>query len=103
MEYTILKSPDGKLMKCRCSECSIKEFFGFCENCWIRLKPQDRAALMGKELPTVEVTVRHPDRITIMGLFGFVWKVAVTAAILFLLYRQGYLDHTIKYLTTPRW
>jgi hypothetical protein len=82
-------------MHCTGKHCSrsasIKEFYGFCETCWIKLSPGERAALKGTELPRVDVVVTKENALTLGGVLNFFWKVGITAAVGYLFYKNGLL------------
>jgi hypothetical protein len=99
--YTIIRDSRGNSTRCTggfCkNNCSVQEFYGFCETCWISLTPAQRAALKGTEVTQVEVRVTKD---AFGSVVGFLWKLAITAAVLFLLKKAGYIDMG---LIMPHW
>lgn len=68
MSYTILKEDNGKPIFCTCAKAkgtrtfAILEFAGKCEDCWIKLKPEERKILTESMMGTNEpARVWHSD------------------------------------------
>jgi len=92
-DYTIVIGPENKAMRCRCDKAvSIKEFNGFCEECWMNLTPQQRAIFKGIEFIPVPV-----QRGCFAVFVTFVWNLFLASSVLFLLYKGGYLHQLVDY------
>lgn len=83
-DYTILRGLDDDALNCNCRKnVGVKEFYGYCEVCWVKLSPADRAALKGEEVPKVDVTVTTRNAPTFIDS---VWRFTMTVAVAFLLF-----------------
>jgi hypothetical protein len=86
LAYTFVRDADGDTVDCSCGDnYAVLEFRGFCERCWVRLTPAQRAILLGEEPPVVQIIERtvHPPKSGLgMRLLEYCWRIAMTAAVI---------------------
>lgn len=89
MTYTYLKDEDGDYNYCSCGQnFSILEFAGFCEKCWLKLTPAQRAILKGEEPPVEKIITRYeinPPSL-LLEFVKWVWIIGISAATSLLLW-----------------
>jgi predicted amidophosphoribosyltransferase len=96
MRLTLMYDKKGKPVEC-CKECAahaVREYYGHCPGCWAMLPREERAVLLGEELPpkqqveVVHTTERYinPPNYWLRALV-LAWGAVVTATMAWLTWK----------------
>lgn len=99
---TYMFNAKGNCVVCATDVCfgnAVKEYYGYCSDCWINLTAEERAILKREEpplrpvvkqevLPVIErVRVVYPVRYWLSGLLLGLWRGGVSVAVGYLIWK----------------